>query len=455
MTEKTSAAPDISGRHRVVIIGGGFGGMAAARALKGSAVDVTLVDRRNFHLFQPLLYQVATGGLSPANIAAPLRGVLGGQRNCRVLLAEVVQFDVANRRVLLAPGAGATSLCYDTLIVAAGARHSYFGHDDWEPYAPGLKTIEDATEIRARILAAFEAAESEQDASRRRELLTFVIVGAGPTGVELAGALAEIARHTLRDEFREIDPSDATILLVEAGPRVLPAFPECLSEAARADMERLGVEVRVGTMVAEIAPERVLLKSGEAEEYVNTTTVLWAAGVQASGLAKKLAEAAGAGVDRAGRIVVEPDLSLRGHPEIFVIGDMACCSGRAGKPLPGVAPVAIQQGQFAARCIRYRVDGPGLWERLTKRGGVPVRFEYRNYGNLATIGRSAAVADFGKLRFTGFTAWVLWLVIHLMKIVSFRNRLLVLVQWGWSYFSFDRSARLITGEERRKLAKPE
>jgi NADH dehydrogenase len=418
-----------------VIVGGGFAGLTAAQKLRKSPVRITLVDRRNFHLFQPLLYQVATGQLSPANIAAPLRSILERQKNCEVLLGEVTTFDVPGRRVLLADG----ELAYDTLVVAAGVRHSYFGHAEWEAFAPGLKTIEDATEIRRRLLWAFEKAEREADPGRRRELLSFVIVGGGPTGVELAGALGEMARYSLRHEFRHIDPAESQIVLVEAGERVLGVYPRELSEKAQRSLERLGVTVRTKTKVSEVAVDHVVLESDDRTERLPTRSVLWAAGVQASPLAQRLAEATGATLDRAGRIVVEPDLSLPGHPEIFVLGDMANYSHQDGKPLPGVAPVAIQQGKFLARLIDSKLHGRPL-----------PTFHYRDLGNLATIGRSAAVADFGRLRFGGFFAWLLWLFIHLMQLVNFRNRVLVFVQWAWNYVTYDRSALLITGEDREE-----
>jgi NADH dehydrogenase len=448
--------------HRVVIIGGGFAGLNAARALRRAPVQVTLVDRRNFHLFQPLLYQVATGALSPANIAAPLRSILARQRNCEVLWGEVHGFDAARQVVLLdsasAPrlasgrrsdvaeegrGEGvlreaastATELPYDTLIIAAGAQYSYFAHPEWESLAPGLKTIEDATEIRRRLLAAFELAEREATLTRRRMLLTFVIVGGGPTGVELAGALAEIARWSLAHEFRHIDPADAQIMLIEAGERILPAYPADLSAKAEQSLERLGVIVRTKTMVTDVKQDSVSVKWAGGVEKIPTQAVVWAAGVQASPLAKRLSDATGAELDRAGRVVVGPDLSLPNNPNIFVLGDMANYSHWDGKPLPGVAPVAIQQGRFVAKLIASRLRGRRL-----------PQFHYRDRGNLATIGRKAAVADFGKLRFSGALAWLLWLVVHLMNLVSFRNRVLVFIQWGWNYFTFDRSARLITGE---------
>jgi NADH dehydrogenase len=418
-----------SPKHHVVIVGGGFGGLNAARALRRAAVQITLIDRRNFHLFQPLLYQVATGGLSPANIAAPLRAIVAKQPNCDVMLGDVKGFDV-DKRILKLDG---DQISYDTLIVAAGARHSYFGHPEWEPFAPGLKTIEDATEIRRRMLLAFESAEREVEVEQRHKSLTFVVVGGGPTGVEMAGTMAEIARLTLKHEFRHIDPSDSQILLVEAGDRVLPAYPPDLSAKAQHSLERLGVVVRTNTMVTNVGESEVIVKFAGTVERLATSTVVWAAGVEASPLAKALAEASGAKLDRAGRVSVEPDLSLPGHPDIFVLGDMISYT-QDGKPLPGVAPVAIQQGRFVARLIAARLRNRPL-----------PTFRYRNLGNMATIGRSAAVADFGKLHFSGFIAWMMWLVVHLMNLVGFRNRLLVLVQWAWNYFTFDRSARLITG----------
>jgi NADH:ubiquinone reductase (H+-translocating) len=423
--------------RRILIIGGGFAGLHVAMGLKRAPVQVTLVDRRNFHLFQPLLYQVATGGLSPANIAAPLRGILARQRNCQVLMGEVTRIDLANRRVQIEN----RELAYDILVVAAGATHSYFGHPEWEQIAPGLKTIEDATEIRRRILTAFEAAERSNNADERRRLLNFVIVGAGPTGVELAGALAEISRHSLQGDFREINPAEAQIVLIEAGERVLAAYPPELSVKAEEALHRLGVAVRTRTAVEQISAEGVTLKTVSGTEFLATDTMLWAAGVQASPLARMLAEASGATLDRAGRIVVEADLSLPDQPGVFVLGDMAHYEGPDGKPLPGVAPVAISQGKFIAKLIKARL-----------KGRKPPTYRYRDLGSLATIGRSAAVADIGKFHFSGFLAWLMWLFIHLMKIVSFRNRVLVFLQWGWSYFSYDRSARLITGEDNVNVA---
>ncbi len=417
--------------HHVVIIGGGFGGLYAAQSLKRAPVQVTLLDRRNFHLFQPLLYQVATGQLSPANIAAPLRTILKRQKNNRVFLAEAIDIDVKNRRVVLSDG----EVSYDTLIVAAGVRHHYFGRDEWERLAPGLKTIEDATEMRRRILVAFEAAEREGDPEKLRGWLTFVIVGGGPTGVELAGAVGEIARHTLARDFRAINPADARIVLVEGMDRVLPPYPASLSARAEAALNRLGVTVRTGAMVTDIQPDVVTIRSGERNERISTRTVLWAAGVQASTLGGILASTTGAAVDRVGRVVVEPDLSVVGHPEIFVIGDLAHFGHQTGKPLAGVAPVAMQQGRYVATLIMRRL-----------RGETMPPFRYRDHGNMATIGRAEAVADLGWVRFSGFFAWLAWLFIHLINLVQFQNRVLVLIQWAWNYATWNRYARLITGK---------
>jgi NADH dehydrogenase len=418
--------------HHVVVIGGGFGGLSAVHRLKRAPVRVTLLDRRNFHLFQPLLYQVATGQLSPANIATPLRALLKRQKNVQVLLAEVADIDVARRRVILSDG----TLDYDSLIVAAGARHHYFGHADWEERAPGLKTIEDATTIRRRVLLAFEAAERETDPNRRQAWLTFVVVGAGATGVELAGALGELAHHTLRGNFKSINPADAQILLVEGTDRVLPPFPPKLSAKAAAALARLGVTVRANTTVTDVQPEEVCLGCGDQSERVATHTILWAAGVDASGLGRALAKGTGAALDRAGRVAVQPDLSLPGHPEVFVIGDMANFTHQTGQPLPGVAQVAMQQGCYAADVIQRRLRGAAA---------LPP-FHYKDYGSMATIGRAAAVVDLHWLRFGGYLAWLVWLFVHLMSIVTFGNRLLVLIQWAGNYFTRSRSARLITGE---------
>ena len=416
--------------HHVVIVGGGFGGLDAAKRLASAPVRVTLVDRRNFHLFQPLLYQVATGGLSPGDIAVPLRHILRRQRNARVLLAEVTDIDAAHRRLVLSDG----ELDYDTLIVATGAHHHYFGHDAWAKLAPGLGKIEDATEIRRRILLAFEAAERETDPEKVREWLTFVVVGGGPTGVELAGAVADLARDTLRREFRAINPAEARILLLEGAERVLPPFPPELSAKTTAALARLGVQVWAKALVTEIQADSVAIRRGERTERIPTRTVLWAAGVRASPLGQKLAQATGAELDSLGRVVVGPDLSLPGHPEILVIGDLAHCREQTGKALPGLASVAKQQGAYVAKLVERR------W-----RGRSSPPFRYRDYGKMATIGRAAAVADFGRFQLWGYPGWLAWLFVHLMNLVEFENRVLVLVQWAWNYFTHNRSARLITG----------
>ncbi len=418
--------------HKVVILGGGFGGLSAAQHLKGLPLQVTLVDRCNYHLFQPLLYQVATGSLSPANIASPMRHILKRQKNTEVLLAEATHIDAANRRVLFSDG----SIDYDTLIVATGSSHQYFGHDEWEKFAPGLKNLDDATHMRRRILLAFEAAERETDPEKVREWMTFVIVGGGPTGVELAGALGEIANDTLRQDFRRIDPAKAQIILVEGTDHVLPVYPQKLSEAARAMLERLRVTVRTGAFVTDIRERFVTIQEGEKKEQIPTRTVLWAAGVLGSPLGRILAKETGAPIDKAGRVIVEPDLSVPGHPEIFIIGDLANFSHQTGKPLPGVAQPAIQQGRYVAKRITQRV-----------RGETDSRpFHYFDKGNLATIGRGAAVADLNWVQLSGLPAWLIWIFVHLLYIVQFQNRLLVMLQWGWLYLSYDRSARLITGE---------
>jgi NADH dehydrogenase len=429
--EAPAAAPAEPGRHRVVILGGGFGGLYAAQRLARAPVELTLVDRRNFHLFQPLLYQVATGGLSPGDIASPIRRALRKQRNARVLLGEAVGLETRSRRVELRDG---ERLPYDSLVVATGARHDYFGNADWGQRAPGLKSIEDATEMRRRILLAFERAEREPDAAARRALLNFVIVGAGPTGVELAGAICELARDTLRDDFRSIDPREARVLLLEGADRVLPLYPPDLSAKARASLVRLGAEVRVATRVEDLDEEGVTLASGGQRERMPARCVLWAAGVRASSVARILEKEAGAALDRAGRLRVEPDCSLPGHPEIFAIGDIAHFSHQGGGPLPGVAPVAMQQGRHVARVIARRLEG---------RDGEP--FRYRDRGSLATIGRKAAVADFGRIRFSGFPAWLLWSAVHIFFLIEYENRVLVALRWLWSYVTRNRGTRLITG----------
>jgi NADH dehydrogenase len=403
----------------------------AAQRLKNAPVEATLIDRRNFHLFQPLLYQVATGWLSPANIAATLRATLKRQRNIRVLLAEATGISPGSSRVLLNSG----SIDYDTLIVATGSRHHYFGNDHWEALAPSLKTVEDATEIRRRIFSAFEAAERGVAPEQLQGLLTFVIVGGGPTGVELAGALGEIANDTLKNDFRHIDPATARILLIEAGERILPTYPPELSHQAEISLQKLGVTVQTHTSVIDIQPTHVTVKRGDAAETIPCRTAIWAAGVQASALGQTVAQATGAKLDRSGRIVVEPDLSVPGYPEIFVIGDLANYSHQTGNPLPGTAPVAMQQGRYVAELICSRLAGK-----------PPPSFHYRDRGNMAIIGRASAVADLGKLKFSGFIAWLAWLFVHLMNLVEFENKVLVLVQWGWYYFSRNRAARLITGD---------
>ena len=418
-------------QHHVVIVGGGFAGLTAAQKLRHAPVHVTLIDRCNYHLFQPLLYQVATGSLSPANIAAPLRNILKRQKNTQVLLAEVIGVDTVNRRVVLSDG----SVDYDTLIVATGASHQYFGHDNWEKFAPGLKTIEDATHMRRRILLAFEAAEREPDQQKLRAWMTFVIVGGGPTGVELAGALGEIANDTLRNDFRNINPSEARIILVEGTDRILPPYPPSLSESAKKMVEHLGVTVRTGALVTDVKEESVTIREGDKVEEIPTRTVLWAAGVLGSPLGRIVAEATGAQLDKAGRVIVQPDLTVSGHPEIFVLGDLANFSHQTGKPLPGVAQPAIQEGRYVGDAIARRLRG------------APIQpFNYKDRGNLATIGRAAAVADLNWLRLSGIPAWLIWIFIHLANIVQFQSRLLVLLQWAWLYISYDRSARLITGD---------
>ncbi len=416
--------------HRIVIVGGGFGGLYAAKSLGHAPAEVTLVDRRNYHLFQPLLYQVATGALSPGEIASPLRNILSGNRNTRVWLAEVIDLDAKARELILE----GHKLPYDTLVFAAGAGNHYFGHDDWQMAAPGLKSVEDATEIRRRILSAFEAAEMESDPETRRAWLTFVLIGGGPTGVELAGALGEIANDTLRHDFRSINPAEARILLLEGSDRILSAFPADLSEAAERSLIRLGVRTRTKALVTGIDEAGVTILVDGAAQRIASRTILWAAGVAPSPLSAILRERAGATLDRTGRVIVEPDLSVPGHPEIFVIGDMANLTPPGGEPLPGVAPVAMQQGKYVARLIQKRLRGE------------PVEpFHYWNKGNLATIGRRSAVADFGALHFSGPIAWLAWLFIHLMYLVGFENRVLVLIKWMYNYFTHNRGARLITG----------
>jgi NADH dehydrogenase len=415
--------------RRVVIVGAGFGGLNAAQSLAGASAKITVMDQKNHHTFQPLLYQVATAGLSPGEIAAPIRSILRRHKNVEVLMAEVTGFALERRVVQT----GDQEIPYDFLIVAAGASHAYFGHDEWEILAPGLKTIEDALEIRRRVLLAFELAERQASAGELPEPLNFVVVGAGPTGVELAGTLAEICRHALAQDFRSIDPRLTHIHLVEAGPHVLPAYPEDLSCSALEQLRRLGVEVLTSTMVTQIEPG-VISMGGTR---MTADVILWAAGVAASPLGKKL----GVPVDRAGRVLVQPDLSIADHPEVFVIGDLAALKDKSGKMLPGVAPVAILEGRFVAKVIRREIDQS---ESLTRRAPREA-FHYWDKGSLATIGRAAAVAQFGKVHISGFMAWLAWLFVHILFLIGFRNRVLVFIQWAWSYFTYERGARLITG----------
>ena len=417
--------------HRLVIIGGGFGGLYAAQSMKNLPVQITLIDRRNFHLFQPLLYQVATGWLSPANIASTLRAVLRHQKNAQVLLAEVTDIDAERRKVIFAGG----ELGYDTLIVATGSSHHYFGHDDWEKFAPGLKTIEDATEMRRRIFSAFESAERETDPTKIRAWLTFIIVGGGPTGVELAGALADIANKTLTYDFRSIDPADAQILLLEASDRILSTYPEDLSSKAQSFLNNLGISVQTRSAVTELRAGEVAVKRDETYETIPCQTVLWAAGVRASHLGAALARCGVATLDRGGKVIVQNDFSIANHREIFVIGDLASYTPRGGKPLPGIAPVAQQAGRYVAKVVGARLTGKTL-----------PRFTYRDRGSMAIVGRATAIADLGGFHLAGFTAWLAWLFVHLMQLVEFENRVLVLVQWGWFYFRRSRAARLITGD---------
>jgi NADH:ubiquinone reductase (H+-translocating) len=423
----------MAGQHRVVIVGGGFGGLNAARALRKAPVSVTVIDRRNFHLFQPLLYQVATAVLSPGDIASPLRLILRRQQNASVLLGEVISVDVAGRQAVLGTG---DTVPYDTLILAPGSTHSYFGHDEWEARAPGLKTIENAIDIRRRILLAYEAAERAADPAERRAWLTFVVVGGGPTGVELAGASREIAQISMRDNFRHIDPGQARVLLIEAEPRLVPPFAPGLASRAQKQLERLGVEVMVNTKVTAIDDQTVTVEHAGQSSIIPARTALWAAGVKASPLGRALCEAAGCQTDRAGRVPLRADLTVPGHPEICVIGDLALVKGRDGKPLPGVAPVAMQQGTYVAKLIAARLAGKSL-----------PAFRYRDKGSMATIGRAAAIAQIGPLHFGGYPAWLVWLFVHLMYIVEFQNRILVFIQWAWNYFTKNRGARLITGED--------
>jgi NADH dehydrogenase len=433
---------DINAKHKVVIVGGGFGGLLAAQGFNKQPVDVTVIDRRNFHLFQPLLYQVATGGLSPANIASPLRSVLRKQRNTRVLLGEVTGFELDKQLVRLKDGSG---IPFETLILATGSTHHYFGNDKWAAFAPGLKSIEDATEIRRRVLSAFERAERETNPDTRTRLLTFVVVGGGPTGVEMAGALRELANFTLRHDFRSFDPATAKVLLIEGQNRILGGFHEKLSQKAKKTLEKMGVDVRLDCHVSDIQPDHVMVKpdGGKGEQYrIDTSTIVWAAGVKANPLGKLLANAiGGVAVDKAGRVPVNPDCSVADRTNIFVIGDLASLKGADGKPLPGLAPVAMQQGEYVADLLSRRIRGEA------SRGP----FKYWDKGTMATIGSAKAVAESQGIRFSGFPAWLAWLFIHIMYLERFENRVLVLFQWFFNYVTRNRAARLITGEKAEAL----
>ena len=418
--------------HHVVIVGGGFGGLYAAQSLGNAPVKVTLIDKRNFHLFQPLLYQVATGGLSPAEISSPLRSILNKNQNTTVLMGQVENIDPVEKKVFLNKG----QLNYDTLIVATGVSHHYFGNEQWASTAPGLKTVEDALEMRRRIFVAFESAEKETDPDKRRAWLTFVIIGGGPTGVELAGAISELAYSTLKKDFRNIDTAETQVLLVEGMDRILPPYPPELSAKAEASLVNLGVKVQTKTLVTNIENHTVTTRQGETVETIDARTILWAAGVKASAMGKILADHTGAELDRVGRVMVESDLSIKGHPDIFVIGDLANFTTTEGKPLPGVAPVATQEGKYVAQLIRKRLDGKTL-----------PAFKYFNGGSLSVIGRHSAVADIGSVKLSGFLAWLIWVFVHIYYLIEFDNKLVVFIQWTWSYFTRKRGARLITGDE--------
>lgn len=419
--------------HHVVIVGGGFGGLYAAKALGDARIKVTLIDKRNFHLFQPLLYQVATGGLSAGDISSPLRAILSKQKNVRVLMGEVV--DINPRRQQIAIKNGET-IPYDTLIVATGSSHHYFGRDEWAEIAPGMKTIEDALEVRRRILLAFESAEKEMNPERRKALLTFFVVGAGPTGVELAGAIAELAYETLREDFRTINPTETQIVLLEGMDRVLPPYPAELSVAAEKSLRKLGVEVRTQTLVTDINGDVVTLKSGDRVEQAQAYTVLWAAGIKASPMGQAIAEKTGAELDRTGRVMVEPDLSVPGYDNIFIAGDLAHYAHQSDKPLPGTAATAMQQGSYLAKLIKGRVAGKPT-----------AAFRYQDSGSMAVIGRNEAVANLGFAKFSGFPAWLIWVFVHIYYLIEFDNKLLVMMQWAWHYFTSQRGARLITGND--------
>jgi NADH dehydrogenase len=425
----------MSERWKVVIVGGGFGGLSAAQHLNSNLVDVTLIDRRNYHLFQPLLYQVATGSLSPGEIASPLRSVLSRQKNTRVWLGTVVDVDTDSKRVFLADG---TVVPYDSLIIATGSQTSYFGHNEWQEWAPGLKSIEEATTIRHKILYAFEVAERISDPGQRRAWLTFVIVGAGPTGVELSGAIAEIARQTLKNDFRSINPEEAQIILLDGAPRVLMTFPEHLSHEASRSLAKLGVRVRCGAMVKHVDEDGLTIEADKRTDSIATKTVIWAGGIAASPLSKILASHTKAETDKGGRVKVKPDLTIPNYPDIYVIGDLASAMDRKGKPLPGLAQVAMQGGAYAAKAILRKVKG---------QSELPP-FRYFDKGSLAVIGRAAAVADVSGAHLSGFIAWLVWVFIHLMYLVTFQSRVLVFIQWAIQNLTFSRGARLITGEAR-------
>lgn len=424
--------PRIEQKPRVVIVGAGFGGLSAAQELAGAPFDVTLIDRHNYHLFQPLLYQVATAGLSPADIAAPIRSIVRGRSNQTVMLATVTDIDLKTSEVI----ADDRRIPFDHLILATGAQHAYFGHDDWEPFAPGLKTIDDATRFRARMLLAFERAESETDADERKRLLTFVVIGGGPTGVEMAGAIAELARRALAKDFRTIDPTSTQVVLIEAGPRLLAAFDPSLSEQAQRSLERLGVEVRLGRAVTSCDADGVVL----GDERIEARTIMWGAGVMASPAGRWLNVPA----DRAGRVMVGADLAVPGHPNIFVIGDTATVNDGSGRPLPGVAPVAKQQGYYVARKL------------IAENRGQPIAtpFAYRDFGSLATIGRKHAIMQLGRFKLSGFVAWLLWCVAHIYFLIGFRNRIIVALNWMWNYVTFQRGTRLITGVREAQMRPP-
>jgi NADH:ubiquinone reductase (H+-translocating) len=426
-------------RHRVVIVGGGFGGLYAAKSLGKAAVDVTLVDKRNFHLFQPLLYQVATGTLSPADISSPLRGILSRNRNTQVLMEHVIDLDI-KRQEVVTPN---QCIPYDTLIVATGVRHHYFGNEEWQTAAPGLKTIEDALEMRRRIFSAFEAAEKEPDPEKRKALITFVIVGGGPTGVELAGAIAELAFKTLKNDFRTIDVQQTQVLLLEGLDRVLPPYAADLSAKTAASLQKFGVTIRTQARVTHVDENGVTVQQGDITEHIPAKTVLWAAGVQASPMGKVLAERAGATLDRAGRVMVDSDLSVPGHSNIFVVGDLAHFAHQGEVPLPGVAPVATQEGKYVAQKICAQMEGKAI-----------APFTYKDVGSLAVIGQNAAVVDLGFIKFSGPLAWFIWIFAHIYYLIEFDNKMVVLMQWGWNYFTRQRGARLITITETEGMIPP-